>query len=71
MQAYGHHLLIKRLDDQAPTVVARLSELSPNRYGAVFRSHSGRWEPMSGAGPLDEIAQLVVGGKTSRLTPRV
>jgi hypothetical protein len=59
-QAYGNHLLIKRLDDQAPTVVARLSELSRNRYGAAFRSHSGRWEPLPGAGTLDEMAQLVV-----------
>jgi hypothetical protein len=59
-QAYAHHLLIKRLDDQAPIVVARLSELSRNRYGAAFRSHSGRWEPLPGTGTLDEMAQLVV-----------
>jgi hypothetical protein len=31
-QAYGRHLLIKRLDDQEPTVVARLTELGRNRY---------------------------------------
>jgi hypothetical protein len=33
-QAYGHHLLIKRLDDEEPTVVARLTELGRNRLGA-------------------------------------
>lgn len=59
-QAYGRHLLIKRLDDEEPTVVARLTELGRNRYGAAFRSHSGRWEPLPGAGSLDEMAQLVV-----------
>jgi len=59
-QAYGRHLLIKRVDDQDPTVVARLSELSRNCYGAAFRSHSGRWEPLPGYGTLDEMAQLVV-----------
>jgi hypothetical protein len=59
-QAYGRHLLIKRLDDQAPTVVARLSELSRNLYGVAFRSHSGRWEPLPGSGSLDEMAQVVV-----------
>ena len=59
-QAYGRHLLIKRLDDQEPTVVARLTEHSRNRYGAAFRSHSGRWEPLPGSGTLDEMAQLVV-----------
>jgi len=45
-QAYGRHLLIKRLDDDEPTIVARLTELARNRYGAAFRSHSGRWEPL-------------------------
>jgi hypothetical protein len=59
-QAYGRHLLIKRLDDQEPTVVARLSELSRNRYGAAFRTQSGRWEPLPGSGALDEMAQVVV-----------
>ncbi|GAB7548877.1 hypothetical protein [Cupriavidus sp. 8B] len=59
-QAYGRHLLIKRLDDEEPTVVARLTELGRNRYGAAFRSHTGRWEPLPGAGSLDEMAELVV-----------
>ena len=59
-QAYGRHLLIKRLDDDEPTVVARLTELGRNRYGAAFRSHSGRWEPLPGTGSLDEMADVVV-----------
>jgi hypothetical protein len=59
-QAYGRHLLIKRLDDEEPTVVARLTELGRNRYGAAFRSHSGRWEPLPGMGSLDEMANVVV-----------
>jgi hypothetical protein len=59
-QAYGRHLLIKRLDDQDLIVVARLTELSRNRYSAAFRSHSGRWEPLPGSGTLGEMAELVV-----------
>ncbi|MHA6848817.1 hypothetical protein [Ralstonia syzygii] len=59
-QAYGHHLLIKRLEDEEPTVVARLTELGRNRYGAAFRSHSGRWETLPGTGTLDEMAGVVV-----------
>ncbi|RCJ08360.1 hypothetical protein DDK22_11445 [Cupriavidus necator] len=35
-------------------MVARLTELARNRYGAAFRSHSGRWEPLPGAGSLDQ-----------------
>jgi hypothetical protein len=59
-QGYGRHLLIKRLDDEQPTVVARLTELGRNRYGAAFRSHSGRWEPLPGTGSLEEMAEVVV-----------
>lgn len=59
-QAYGRHLLIKRLFDDEPTVVARLTELGRNRYGAAFRSHSGRWEPLPGTGSLEEMADVVV-----------
>jgi hypothetical protein len=44
-QAYGRHLLIKRLDDDESTVVARLT---------------GRWEPLPGTGSLDEMAEVVV-----------
>ncbi|MHA3903892.1 hypothetical protein ACTPOE_10135 [Castellaniella sp. WN] len=58
-QTYGHHLLIKRVDDEQLTVVARLTELGRNHYGAAFRSHSGRWEPLPGTGSLDEMAQVV------------
>ena len=59
-QAYGRHLPIKRLDDEDATVVARLTELGRTRYGAAFRTHSGRWEPLPGTGTLDEMAQVVV-----------
>jgi hypothetical protein len=53
-------LLIKRLDDEEPTVVARLTELGRNRYGAAFRTHSGRWEPLPGTGSFEEMTELVV-----------
>ena len=59
-QAYGRHLLIKRLDDEEPTVVARLTGLGRNRYGAAFRTHSDRWEPLPGTGSLEEMADVVV-----------
>lgn len=50
----------KRLDDEEPTVVARLTELARNRYSAAFRSHTGRWEPLPGTGSLDEMAEVLV-----------
>ncbi len=59
-QGYGRHLLIKRLDDEEPIVVARLTQLGQNRYNAAFRSHSGRWEPLPGTASLEEMAEVVV-----------
>ncbi|KAE8757281.1 hypothetical protein FSO04_24745 [Paraburkholderia madseniana] len=59
-QGYGCHLLIKRLDDEEPIVVARLTELGRNRYSAAFRSHNGRWETLPGTGSLEEMAEVVV-----------
>ncbi|MGF6604318.1 hypothetical protein P3T23_009073 [Paraburkholderia sp. GAS448] len=59
-QGYGRHLLIKRLDDEEPIVVARLTEIGRNRFSAAFRSHSGRWEPLPGTGSLEEMAEVVV-----------
>ena len=53
-------MLIKRLDNNEATVVARLTELGRNRYGAASRSHSRRWEPLPGTGSLDEMAGVVV-----------
>ncbi|WP_158001389.1 hypothetical protein [Cupriavidus basilensis] len=41
-------------------MVALLTDFGRNRYGAVFRSQSGRWEPLPGAGTLDEMAQVIV-----------
>ncbi|CAM5789185.1 hypothetical protein CCAE64S_02334 [Castellaniella caeni] len=59
-QAYGRHLLIKRVDGEQLTVVARLTKFDRNHYGAAFRNHDGRWEPLPGASSLDEMAELVV-----------
>lgn len=35
-------------DDEEPTVGTRLTELGRHRYGADFRTHNGRWEPLPG-----------------------
>src|SRR5260370_14418856 len=58
-QAYGAHLLIKRLDDQDPIVVARLPQPGRNLYGAAFCRPCGGWEPLPGLRPLAEVAQGV------------
>ena len=56
-------------DDDEPTVVARLTELGRHRYGAAFRTHNGRWEPLPGTGSIEEMADVVVTLLTPYLQP--
>jgi hypothetical protein len=41
------------------SVGARLTELGRHRYGAAFRTHNGRWEPLPGTGAIEEMADVV------------
>ena len=50
VRPYGKHLLIQMQRDDSLDTVARLTEASRNRYTAAFRTHSGRWEPLSALG---------------------
>jgi hypothetical protein len=59
VKPYGNHLLIQLVQDDDADTMARLSELGRGVYGAAFRSHTGRWEPLPGTGPLKEMAELV------------
>jgi hypothetical protein len=60
VRPYGQHLLIQmHVEDQAETV-ARLTGLGQKQFGAAFRTHMGRWEPLPGAGSRAEMAGLVV-----------
>jgi hypothetical protein len=56
-------------DDDEPTVGARLTELGRHRYGAAFRTHNGRWEPLPGTGAIEEMADVVVTLLTPYLQP--
>ena len=59
VRPYGKHLLIQMLRDDNVDTVARLTELARNRYGAAFRSHTGRWEPLPIEGDLKQAADAV------------
>ncbi|MGH8845721.1 MAG: hypothetical protein ACREXQ_00535 [Polaromonas sp.] len=54
-QAYGRYLLIKRLDDGEPTVVARLTELGRDRYCAGDCACHGPPGP-----PLQNLAIILI-----------
>lgn len=59
VRPYGKHLLIQMRHDDNVDTVARLTELARNRYGAAFRSHTGRWEPLPIEGDLKQAADAV------------
>lgn len=59
VKPYGRHLLIQIEHEGEADTVARLTELDRNTYGAAFRTHTGRWEPLPGIGPRKEMAKLV------------
>ena len=57
----GVHLLLKLIDDDGRAeTIARLTQFRPNLFGAAFRTHKGRWEPLPVEGDLLEAAELVV-----------
>ena len=43
-----------------PATMSPQTEFFRSDYGAAFRTHSGRWEPLPSTGTLDEMAQLIV-----------
>ena len=56
------HLNIEAADgDGQAVIVARATPLGGVDYGLSFRTSAGRWEPMPVSGPLEEIADGVVG----------
>jgi hypothetical protein len=56
------HLNIEAADaDGQRSIVARATPLGGAEYGLSFRTSGGRWDPMPVSGPLEEIADAVVG----------
>jgi hypothetical protein len=60
VRPYGQHLIIDTLTAAGGYPIARLTLLGPKQYGAAFRSHTGRWEPLPLAGSFEEVARGVV-----------
>jgi hypothetical protein len=60
VRPHGQHLIIDTITGAGSYPVARLTPLGSARYGAAFRSHTGRWEPLPLAGSFEEVARGVV-----------
>lgn len=59
VKPYGSHLLIQLEQDGEADTIARLTDLGRTSYGAAFRTHTGRWEPLPGTGSIQQMAELV------------
>jgi hypothetical protein len=59
VKPYGKHFLIQIDHDGEPDTIARITQLDPRTYGAAFKSHTGRWEPLSEEGSRDEMITVV------------
>ena len=59
VKTLGRHFLIQlELEDGVETV-ARITSITSKLYGAAFRTHTGRWEPVPDEGTLEEMITLV------------
>jgi hypothetical protein len=58
VRARGLHLVIEH--GEGDDGVARLTPLGGQTFGASFRTHTGRWEPMPVSGPLQDVVPELV-----------
>jgi hypothetical protein len=69
VKPHGPHYLIQMDADGELDTVARLTALTSHSYGAAFRSHTGRWDPLPDEGTREEMIQAVVDMLGPYLTP--
>ena len=56
----GAHFLLQLIEDGESETIARITKIRPDLYGAAFRTHKGKWEPLPVEGDLAEVAEVVV-----------
>lgn len=69
VKPYGHHFLIQMEQGEELEPVARLTQLRGRIYGAAFKSHTGRWDPLPDEGTRDEMIESIVSQLGPYLTP--
>ena len=55
----GRHFLIQLELEDGMETVARITSITSRTYGAAFRTHTGRWEPVPDEGTLEDMITLV------------
>ena len=60
VKPYGRHFLIQIDDGGQPDTVARITQIDSKTYGASFKSHTGRWDPLPDEATRDEMITILV-----------
>lgn len=69
VKPYGKSLLLQIEDAGELDTIARLTRINSRTYGAAFRTHTGRWEPLPDEGSRDEMLEIVLEEFGPYLTP--
>ena len=69
VKPYGKHFLIQIGNMGEPDTIARITQLDSRTYGAAFKSHTGRWDPLSEEGSRDEMITVVAEELSPYLDP--
>lgn len=69
VKPHGRHFLIQMDLGEELETVARLTQFPDKTFGAAFKSHTGRWEPLPDEGTRDEVIEAVTCQLGPYLTP--
>lgn len=65
----GRNLLILMDVGDEPELIARITQFGPRSFGAGFRSHTGRWDPLPVEGTREDAIEAVVSMLGPYLSP--
>jgi hypothetical protein len=60
VKPYGRNFLIQMEDNGQLDTLARITQIDSRTYGAAFKSHTGRWDPLPDVETRDEIITILV-----------
>ena len=69
VQPRGRHMLILMDLGDEQEVIARITQYGSRVFGAAFRSHTGRWDPLPVEGTCEEAIEAVASLLGPHLSP--
>ena len=69
VQPRGRNMLILMDLGEETEVIGRITQFGPRLFGAAYRSHTGRWDPLPVEGSREEAIEAVVSMLGPYLSP--